>query len=200
MTCLFFLYTIFLLEKISMKALMIFADGFEDVEAVATRDVLVRAGIEVIDARIKEEETVISSHKMYFNNFKRLSELNLGEFDAIILPGGSLGVQNLLKSEEVIKAVRAMYLAGRLVCAICAAPMVLGKAGILDNKPFTCYPGCEEGINGKYLGTEVVVLDQIITARSMLYSIPFGLAIIEKLLGKDVSDRVYSGIAGLKKK
>lgn len=183
-----------------MKALMIFADGFEDVEAVATRDVLIRAGIEVINARIKEEETVISSHKMYFNNFKRLSEVNLGDFDAIILPGGSKGVENLLESEEVIHAVRVMYLANRLVCAICAAPMVLGKAGILKDRPFTCYPGCEEGIDGQYLGSEVVEDGNIITARSMLYSIPFGLAIIKKLLNKDASDRVFSGIAGLRKK
>ena len=66
-----------------MKLLMLFADGFEDVEAVATRDVLVRAGIEVVDARIKEDETVISSHKMYFNHFKRLSEVNFAEFSGI---------------------------------------------------------------------------------------------------------------------
>ena len=180
-----------------MKLLMLFADGFEDVEAVATRDVLVRAGIEVVDARIKEDETVISSHKMYFNHFKRLSELNSAEFSGIILPGGSRGVNNLLNSDEVIKTVKEFANSNKLVCAICAAPMVLDKAGILENKRFTCYPSCEVGLKGIYTGEEVVVLDRMITARSMLYSIPFGLAIIEKLLGKEVRETIYRQIAGL---
>ncbi len=181
-----------------MKLLMLFADGFEDVEAVATRDVLVRAGIEVVDASINEKEEVMSSHKMYFNRFKRLSELNLADFSGIILPGGSRGVNNLLNSGEVISVVRKFYEEGKLVCAICAAPMVLGKAGILHDKFFTCYPGCEVGLDGVYTGDEVNVLDRIITARSMLYSIPFGLAIIEKLLGKETRDRIYNQIAGIK--
>ena len=86
------------------------------------------------------------------------------------------------------------------MCAICAAPMVLGKLGILKNKKFTCYPGCETDLDGIYTGEEVVVLDKLITARSMLFSIPFGLAIIEKLLGKEVRDRIYSQIAGLTSK
>jgi len=177
---------------------MLFADGFEDVEAVATRDVLVRAGIEVVDARIKEDETVISSHKMYFNHLKRLSEVNLSEFSGIILPGGSRGVNNLLNSGEVIETVKKFAASNKLVCAICAAPMVLDKAGLLENKNFTCYPGCEVGLKGNYTGEEVVVLDKIITARSMLYSIPFGLAIIEKLLGKEISGKIYKQIAGIK--
>lgn len=181
-----------------MKLLMLFADGFEDVEAVATRDVLVRAGIEVVDARIKEDETVISSHKMYFNHFKRLSEVNFAEFSGIILPGGSRGVNNLLNSNEVIKTVKEFSDSNKLVCAICAAPMVLDKAGLLKGKDFTCYPGCEAGLEGNYTGKEVVVLEKMITARSMLYSIPFGLAIVEKLLGKEISSKIYQQIAGIR--
>ena len=181
-----------------MKLLMVFADGFEDTEAIACRDVLVRAGIEVVDATINKSGVVTASHDIHLNGLKRLSELNLGDFSGIILPGGSRGVYNLLQSDEVIHAVKTLYLAGRLVCAICAAPMVLGKAGLLKDNEFTCYPGCEEGLDGKYTGKEVVVLDQIITARSMLYSIPFGLAIVEKLLGKETRDRIYNQIAGIK--
>jgi 4-methyl-5(b-hydroxyethyl)-thiazole monophosphate biosynthesis len=181
-----------------MKLLMLFADGFEDVEAVATRDVLVRAGIEVVDARIKEDETVISSHKMYFSHFKRLSEVDFAEFSGIILPGGSRGVNNLLNSDEVIKTVKEFANSNKLVCAICAAPMVLNKAGLLKGKDFTCYPGCEVELEGNYTGKEVVVLEKMITARSMLYSIPFGLAIIEKLLGKEISSKIYQQIAGIR--
>lgn len=179
---------------------MLFADGFEDTEAIASRDVLVRAGIEVVDASINENSEVVASHKVYLNRLKRLSELNLAEFSGIILPGGSQGVNNLLNSKEVIELVRRFYSEDKYVCAICAAPMVLSKAGILNDKRFTCYPGCEEGLEGIYTGEEVVVTDKIVTARSMLYSVQFGLKIVELLVGKDIANRVYSGIAGLKPK
>lgn len=184
-----------------MKVLIIYADGFEDVEAIATRDVLVRAGIEVIDAKINDdEELVISSHKVALSGFKSLKNINVNDFEAIILPGGSRGVNNLLACLEVDRLVKEFNNAHKLVCAICAAPMVLGKNGLLHNKPYTCYPGCNEGLDGLYTGEEVVVSGNIVTARSMLYSIHFGLKIIELLLDKITSDRIYSQIAGLAKK
>lgn len=181
-----------------MKVLIIYADGFEDVEALATRDVLVRAKIDVIDAKINEDnEIVTSSHNLSIKGFKSLNNIDVNDFDAVILPGGSRGVNNLLKSDKVISLLKEFANKDKLVCAICAAPMVLNKAGLLKEKRFTCYPGCEKGLDGIYTGEEVVVLDKIITARSMLYSIPFGLAIIEKLLGKEVRDTIYRQIAGL---
>ena len=184
-----------------MKILMLFADGFEDVEAIATRDVLVRAGIEVYDAKINENSQIVaSSHKMSLIGFKSLKNINVQEFEAIILPGGSRGVNNLLQSSEVDALVKAFSNENKLVCAICAGPMVLAKNGLLHKKAYTCYPGCNEGLDGLYTGEEVVVTDNIVTARSMLYSIPFGLKIIELLLGKDVKERIYSQIAGLSKK
>lgn len=184
-----------------MKVLMIYADGFEDVEAIATRDVLVRAGISVYDVKISEDnEIVVSSHKMSLAGFKGLKNASSDEFEAIILPGGSRGVNNLLACNEVDRLVKEFYYKQKLVCAICAAPMILGKNGLLHNRPYTCYPGCNEGLDGIYTGEEVVVSDNIITARSMLFSIPFGLKIIELLLNKDTSNRVYSQIAGLVKK
>ena len=181
-----------------MKVLILYADGFEDVEALATRDVLVRAKIDVMDVKINEsEQLVTSSHKVSISGFKSIKNINVDEFNAIILPGGSRGVNNLLNSNEVIELVKEFHNKNKLVCAICAAPMVLDKAGILENKKFTCYPSCEVGLKGIYTGEEVVVLDRMITARSMLYSIPFGLAIIEKLLGKEVRETIYRQIAGL---
>ena len=178
---------------------MIFADGFEDVEAIATRDVLVRAGIEVYDAKLSNDnQIVVSSHKMSLSGFKSLKNINTKEFNALVLPGGSRGVNNLLKSEEVDKVVLDFYRAHKLVCAICAAPMVLAKNGLLKNRRFTCYPGCEIGLDGLYTGEELVITNNIVTARSMLYSIPFGLKIVELLLDISTSERVYKQIAGLK--
>ena len=181
-----------------MKVLMLFADGFEDVEAIATRDVLVRAGIDVTDAKINENsQIVISSHKMSLTAFLDVRNVNSEEYSAIILPGGSRGVNNLLSSNEVDRLVNEFYDDHKLVCAICAAPMVLGQNNLLKGKKFTCYPGCEVDIDGIYTGEEVVISDNIVTARSMLFSIPFGLKIIELLLNKETADRIYRQIAGV---
>ena len=184
-----------------MKVLLLFADGFEDVEAIATRDVLIRAGIEVYDAKINDDnQIVVASHKIALAGLKSLKNINVDEFEAIILPGGMRGVNNLLASNEVERLLKEFNNKHKWVCAICAAPMVLAKNGLLHNKRYTCYPGCDEGLDGIYTGEEVVVTDNLVTARSMLYSVPFGLTIIELLLGKSDSDRIYSQIAGLTKK
>ena len=181
-----------------MKVLIVYADGFEDVEAIATRDVLVRAGLEVIDATINESKMVETSHHMHLHNFKYVKDVDCCDIDAIVLPGGSRGVQNLLRSDVVDSLLFEFRNSGKLICAICAAPMVLAKNGLLHNLEFTCYPGCEVGLDGVYTGKEIVVTDKIITGRSMLYSIPFGLAIIEKLLGKEKKELIHNQIAGLK--
>ena len=182
-----------------MKVLIIYADGFEDVEALATRDVLVRAGFEVYDAKINDvEQLVISSHKVALSGFKSLKNINISEFDAVVIPGGSRGVMNLLNSSKTIDIVKKAYDLGKFVCAICAGPMVLSKAGVLKDHTYTCYPGCEEGLLGTYTGKEVEVSDKIITARSMMYSIPFGLKIIELLGSKELSEKINRQISGLK--
>ena len=182
-----------------MKVLMLFADGFEDVEAIATRDVLIRAGINVIDAKIDENrEIVVSSHKVSLTGFLDIKNVNVDDYEALILPGGSLGVNNLLSSNAVDDLVIKFNEAHKWVCAICAAPMVLGQNNLLVDKRFTCYPGCETNIDGIYTGEEVVVTDNIVTARSMLFSIPFGLKIVELLVGKEISDKVNRQIAGLR--
>lgn len=181
-----------------MKVVILYADGFEDVEAIATRDVLVRAGIDVLDVKINTgSQIVVSSHKMSLTGFNDVKNININDYEALILPGGSRGVANLLKSSEVDYLVQGFYKASKWVCAICTAPMVLAKNGLLHDKLYTCYPGCNNGLDGIYTGEEIVVTDKIITARSMLYSVPFGLKIVELILSKDVSDRVYSQIAGL---
>ena len=181
-----------------MKVVILYADGFEDVEAIATRDVLVRAGIDVLDAKINQDsQIVVSSHKVSLTSLFDLKNIKVEDYEALILPGGGRGVQNLLKSSEVDRLVQEFYKAGKWVCAICAAPMVLAKNGLLHDRRYTCYPGCNDGLDGIYIGEEVVVTNKIVTARSMLYSVPFGLKIVELILSKDVADRVYRQIAGL---
>ena len=182
-----------------MNILIIYANGFEDVEALATRDVLVRAGFAVYDAKIDDDEQLaVSSHKVALYGLKSLKDIKVNEFDAVIIPGGSRGVMNLLDSKETISIVKQAYNLGKYVCAICAGPMVLSKAGVLSDHIYTCYPGCEEGLLGTYTGREVEVSGKIITARSMMYSIPFGLKIIEVLGSKELSEKINRQISGLK--
>ena len=182
------------------KVAILYADGFEDAEALATRDILVRSGIKVFDLMIEtnfDQELVESSHGVSLARFDLASNHNPHEFDAVILPGGGRGTQNLLNSKEVERYLKVAKEEHKLMCAICAAPMVLGKYGYLHNKRFTCFKGCNEGLDGIFTAKEVEVDDNIVTARAMLYSVKFGLKIAELLVGKAISDRVANQITGI---
>ena len=180
-----------------MHGLLLLADGFEDTEALTTRDVLIRSGMKITCASIKDDPLVTSSHGISFSiNNKLLKDLDLNEYDFLILPGGGRGTQNLLASELVSKTVHHFMAKHQLVCAICAAPMVLAKLGYLHNKKFTCYKGCEDGLDGIYTGERVERVDNIITGRSMLCSVDFALTIIEALQGKEQREKIYDQING----
>ena len=116
------------------KAVMLFAEGYETVEALMVVDLLRRAGVIVTMASITDEETVTSSHGVCVGMDAVLGEVDILSYDAIILPGGMPGTINLGESEAVKKAVLAMNEAGKIVSAICAAPGVLGKYGLLEGK------------------------------------------------------------------
>lgn len=182
------------------KVAILYADGFEDTEALATRDILVRCGIEIIDLRIESNDDpdfVRASHGIFLAGFDLASNHSPEEFDAVILPGGGLGTQNLLKSKEVERFLAGAHKKGILMCAICAAPMVLGKYGYLHNKRFTCFKGCNEGVDGIFTAKEVEVDGNIITGRAMLYSVKFGLEIARHLVGEEVSNKVAGQITGI---
>lgn len=180
-----------------MRGLVLLANGFEDTEALTTRDVLIRSGIEMVSASISETKTVVSSFGVSVLSDKLLKEINnIDDFDFIVLPGGGRGTQNLKESKLVEETVRKFADKNKILCAICAAPSIFGKYGLLVNKNYTCFAGCNEGVIGNFTGNEVEVDGNIITARSMMYSIPFALTIIEKLLGKDTKERVLVGLKG----
>ena len=181
----------------NMHGLLLLADGFEDTEALTTRDVLIRSGLIITCASIKDDPLVTSSHGISFSiNNKLLKDLNLNDYDFLILPGGGRGTQNLLASKLVEQAVHHFMGKHQLVSAICAAPMVLAKYGYLHGKKFTCYRGCEEGLDGIYTGEKVEHVDNIITGRSMLASVDFALEIIETLQGKTQREKIYDQING----
>ena len=118
------------------------------------------------------------------------------DYDFIILPGGGLGTKNLLRCEFLKAYLDEFLLHEKLICAICAAPSILGIYGYLENRKYTCFAGFNQGIAGIFTGNEVEEDGNFITARSMAYSIPFALKIIEKLLGKNVKEKVLIGLQG----
>ena len=179
-----------------MRAIILLDEGFEDVEAIATRDVLLRGGVDARFIAARGELIPTSSHGLLTACDEKLREFR-EDFDCVILPGGKKGVDNLISNERVLSFVKEAYDNGKLVCAICAAPSILIKIGVLDNKNFTCFKGFEEGHKGNYLGTDVVVDGNVITAKSMYYSCDFGLAIVEKLMGKGAKEKAEKGMKSL---
>lgn len=184
-----------------MRGLLLLADGFEDTEALTTRDVLTRAGIEITTVSITDRLEVESSFGVHVLADALLKLIfDTTPYDFLILPGGGRGTKNLSDSPLVAMYIQKFVSAGKLVCAICAAPSILGKLGYLKNQKYTCFAGFNAGIDGIFTGNEVEISGNFVTARSMKYSIDFALAIIEKLLGSQIKSKVEIGLKGLNEK
>lgn len=130
-----------------MNLVMILAPGFEELEAVGTADVLARLGIDVTFAGL-DSIKITGSHNMTIAAHHKLANLVCSDYDGVILPGGLPGSTNLLDSELVIRWIKEMNLNGKITAAICAAPIVLAKAGVLTSGRFTMYPGFDSYLNG----------------------------------------------------
>ncbi|MDR0303617.1 MAG: DJ-1/PfpI family protein [Chitinispirillales bacterium] len=176
-----------------MKALIILADGFEEIEAITPIDLLVRAGIDVVTAGLGKKE-ICGSHKIKIV-VDEILDKSKDNFDAVILPGGP-GHLNLMNSNDVLEIVKKFYENKKLCCAICAAPKVFDKAQILENKKYTCFPSMQKEIkSGNYCDDAVVCDGNIITSRSAGTAFDFSFAVIENLLNnneaKSVKDKIY---------
>jgi 4-methyl-5(b-hydroxyethyl)-thiazole monophosphate biosynthesis len=177
------------------KGIMLLADGVEETEAVSCHDILTRAGIELVMASTKDCHRIHSSMGLTIKVETTLKEQNLDEFDFVVLPGGKVGVANLKKNKRAIAAVKKFHDDGKLVCAICAAPSILGELGYLDGKRFTCFPGFEVG-KGIKVEEGTAVDGQLITGRSMYFTIPFAEEIVRHFLGQAGVDKIYHGTRG----
>jgi 4-methyl-5(b-hydroxyethyl)-thiazole monophosphate biosynthesis len=175
------------------KALIILAEGFEEIEAITPIDLLKRAGIEVTSAGLLIQ-AVTGGHSIKFTADTVLNNVQ-PDFDALIVPGGMPGTTNLAASASVLDIVRKSFESGKLCAAICAAPMVFAKAGILDGKNFTCFPGVERQIKTGSWKEETVVCDgNIITSRAAGTAIAFSLEVIRYLAGDDSAARIAKNI------
>lgn len=166
-----------------MKIMVPLAEGFEEIEAFAVVDILRRAGIKVDIAGVVG--TVIKSARgVSVMTDKRLAEINPEEYDGIVLPGGYPGYVNLGKTQKIIEIIKNFEDKGKLIAAICASPSILAKAGVLDDKVATIYPGMEKELPHPREG-KVVVDKNVITSQGPGTAIEFALKIVEKVLGKE---------------
>lgn len=158
------------------------AEGCEEIEGLTVVDILRRAGLEIEMISIGSTDTVTGSHGITFHTDSVFDNVNFDEFDAVVLPGGMPGTLNLGEHAGVNQIIKEFAKDGRLVAAICAAPSVLGAAGILQNKHAVCHPGFEPKLTGATTSEDTVVTDSnIITSRGMGTAIDFALAIVKYL-------------------
>lgn len=181
----------------SKKVLVPLAEGFEELEAVSIIDTLRRAGLFVTVASLKNETLVKGANNICIKADCTLdSQKDTSNFDAFVLPGGSNGMLNLKADERVLRICDYMCKNNLLVAAVCAAPIVLGASGILKDREFTCYPGCEGEIkDGKYQKEPIVVVDKnIITSKGPAAAVLFALEIVKYLCGEAKQKEIKEGM------
>lgn len=166
-----------------MNILVPLAGGFEEIEAVTIVDVLRRAQVPVVTVATGENP-VPGAHGITVIADRTIARVHAGEFMGIVLPGGMPGSANLRDDTRVTGLIRDIHAAGGYACAVCAAPIALARAGVLEGRRATCYPGFEGELAGAVWDPAPVVADgRIITGRGPGCAIPFALAIVEELRG-----------------
>lgn len=174
---------------------MLLGTGFEETEAIAPLDLLRRAGVEVLTVGINGK-AVRGSHKIVVEADITIGEMDLTKAEMVIIPGGLGGVDSLRASQPALDALKFAWDNGKFVAAICAGPTVLADLGITDGLRATCYPGQEQYMGSARMqeNAAVVTDGRLITGTSAGCAIPFGLALVEALKGKEVSETIRKQI------
>ncbi|MDE7442542.1 MAG: DJ-1/PfpI family protein [Muribaculaceae bacterium] len=181
------------------KSYLFLAPGFEEIEALATVDVLRRSGMEVITVAVGVAGPVVGAHGIPVVADTSVDQLpDELEAEWLIAPGGMPGASNLAACDKLCAMLKAQSARGGHIAAICAAPaVVLAPLGLLEGRNATCYPGFEnqcEDQGAVMKAVRVVVDGNIITGNGPSSAIPFALAIAEKSMGKEVADSVAAGM------
>lgn len=165
------------------------ADGFEEIEGLMVVDLLRRVGIKVDMVSISDSLTVTGSHKIAVTADKLLKDIDFNTYELLVLPGGMPGTTRLGACEKLCTEVVKVCESGKKIAAICAAPTVFGKLGLLKGKKACCYPDMEDGLLGAEVSFEAVTVDgNITTSRGLGTALSFALSLIEQLLDKETAD------------
>ncbi len=171
---------------------MFLAEGFEEIEALGTLDIIRRAGIKIETVGVAGEY-IMGAHSILVKADKTISEISEKECSGVILPGGLPGTTNLEKDENVIKFVKYANENKLLLAAICAAPSILGHLGFLRGKKATAYPGYETELKGaEHTGAYAEADENIITGKGAGAVFEFGLLIVKELVGAEISNKLRS--------
>jgi 4-methyl-5(b-hydroxyethyl)-thiazole monophosphate biosynthesis len=167
------------------------AEGFEEIEAISIIDVLRRAGIDVTVISISRQVEVTGAHAIKIIADQIFEKTNFKDFDMIVLPGGMPVALNLQNHKGLQKQILDFHKRGKLLGAICAAPMVFGNLGILKNETATCYPGFEDQLKeAKVSEDSVIHSGNIITGKGAGVAIEFALKIVELLKGEELANEL----------
>lgn len=171
------------------------ADGFEEIEGLTVVDLLRRAGVEVTSVSVTGQLRIHGAHGIHVQADKLFEEVDYREKDMVVLPGGMPGTIHLGEHEGVREVLSQFYRDEKYIAAICAAPTILGKAGMLKGRKATCYAGMEDALlDAEVVTTPVAVSDFIITSRGLGTAIDFSLELIKVLLGEEKAAEIKKSI------
>ncbi|MGI5869209.1 MAG: DJ-1 family glyoxalase III [Kiritimatiellia bacterium] len=181
-----------------MRVIIPLASGLEEIEAITLLDVLRRGGVAAVGVSIEDEAglDIEGSHGLGLVADEMWDEADVDSADMIVLPGGLGGMQRLAADKRVLEALRRFDAAGKFVGAICAAPAVLQKAGVLAGRKAVCYPGMESHIEDAQVqkGVDVVRDGNIVTGRGPGAAMAFALAVLEMVAGAEARAKVAKGL------
>jgi len=176
-------------------ALVPLAEGFEEIEALSIVDVLRRGGVEVVTASVNGAKSVKGAHAVTVEADMPLADAAGGEYDAIVLPGGGEGTENLKRCDAIADMLRRQKERGGLIAAVCAAPTVLVAAGVVDpGVHMTCYPSMQMELDRPWAAAPVVEDGGIVTGQGPGCSILFALVTLKSLCGEAVAHKVARGM------
>lgn len=177
------------------KVYVCLAEGFEEIEALGTLDILRRSGVEALSVSMTGAETVTGAHGVPVKSDALFEQADLCTANMLVLPGGLPGATNLDAHQGLREALLTFHKEGKYIAAICAAPMVLGHLGLLQGCNATCYPSFESHLTGATTcGNDVEVCGKIITGKGPGLTFKFALTLVEQLSGKSKAEEVATGM------
>jgi len=179
----------------SKRVLVPLAPGFEEMEAVAIVDVLRRADVDVTVCGL-QPGPVLGAHGIAIATDAAFDDVDPASFDVIALPGGMPGTTNLMEDPRIVGAVRTLHAAGKTTAAICAAPMVLATAGVVDGVPVTSHPSVRAKLGSADVRDtpRVVRSGHVVTSQGPGTAIEFALALVADLVGQAKADELEAAM------
>lgn len=178
-----------------MSVFVFLATGFEEIEAIAPIDIFRRANLDVVTVSISETKEVCGAHGITVLADALFADTDFSSADLLFLPGGMPGTKNLDASEALKQLIGVQLENDKPVAAICAAPSILGKMGLLNDKEAICYPGFENQLTGAILSENKIVTSGLIhTAKGAGVAIQFALSLVAELKGQVEADRIEGSI------